>query len=102
MVSKHGVQAPVVMHKAGSAFSHSEALDQVIMGEIFERESWIGSGRLSVWLVLEELKYVKERTNVGSGRHKTPGSRAGDQVSFRRARVDSSLNNTLFEVEVRL
>jgi hypothetical protein len=66
-IGKRGVQAPVVMQEAGRAFGHGEALDQVVVGEIFEGESGVVPSGFSEWREFEELKYLTVRANVGKG-----------------------------------
>jgi hypothetical protein len=64
VTGKQGMEAPVVMQQASSAFNQGEASDEIIDGEVFERQSGVAANGLGVWGALEYLKYFSLRANV--------------------------------------
>jgi hypothetical protein len=79
VTGKQGMEAPVVMQQASSAFNQGEASDEIIDGEVFERQSGVAANGLGVWGALEYLKYFS--------RARAERGRSTDAVFLRSALV---------------
>jgi hypothetical protein len=65
-IGQDGVQAPVVMCKAGGSLDYCQTSDKIVRREVLESESWMGPRGFTEWREFEDLKNFMERSDVGN------------------------------------